>query len=365
MSIMRFLLKTTRGFYKRTKGVAQKTDSKFYSIVVQQPRLETKILFSEQHAFIHMFSKAAANELNILNQDYFNRLKAEEKKQFGNVLKRNRTGFEKNLTAAMALPYTTEQLVAYSKDERAFVTLCKDQIIEHANRRVDLFFYTMIAYYKTNSPPTLGTVHLQHGKGRSAANSLAMTAGCHTSFLPSFVDKTIYQNRKTGQKYRCILSNTHFMDSLNSTIELPVAANRFDFLLENPLGCRKKSLEILCHVAMGYYNPIDGLTIFLKIMEQILTEHKPNKTKDRRHQFFSKHPIFSQLNIPAELITFMAQGTLETTFDAQTQMTSRTYIESLLRIPDQKRRKGLVSDNELLEQMTELQLELLTPKSTK
>lgn len=310
------------------------------------------------HLFAH---KRVFPATKIPNEDYFKQLTLEELRQFPNKSGRKRSDFEKNITAALALPYSTKQLGPYATKQDLLIERCKDHIIEHANRRIDLFFYTMVAYYESDTPPTIAPVHMQHGRGRKSPQQEMLTQGCHSSLLPSLLDKTIYNNLGTDRKYRSILSNTHFLDSLNAVIELPKAVNDFDNFLECTCQCREKSLTILQQVALGHHDPIEGLTLFLQFMSQIFADAYPGSMNNQYRLFSSsgkKKP--SHLKFNPKLIAYTAEGTLQTTFDWGSQEASKKYIHALLRIHNHH----TLSRADMLRAMKEIQQEILTPKET-
>jgi len=278
---------------------------------------------------IQLLEHLSKTSLDSPSEDYFKQLTREEKNQFGSP-SRKRTLYTANCAASISLPFSLNTLKNNTSNEEQGITLCKDYIIEHSNRRVDLFFYTLIAYYKSEFFSTRGRTYLQHGRGgRPGQHPQLRTQACHSSFLPSLVDKTIYHNQNTGKQHRCQLSGTHFMDSLNTTIELPGLVNHFDQILENQLECRILCLNILRHVTSGALNPIEGLTLFLTLMDHLLnqanyTEQQNKKPKD------NYYPFWGCQQIPTTLIDIVAQGTLETTFSKKTQSVSKPYIHSLL-----------------------------------
>jgi hypothetical protein len=302
-------------------------------------------------------------QLCLPSHDYYRRLKTEEKIQFGSRA-RTSTNYFENYSASLALPFSNDELDELSYVHEALITVCKDHIVEHANRRVDLFFYTLIAYYGTNLFPALGQTYLQHGRGRHGTHNLLITEACHSSFLPSLVDETIYHNKANGKKYRCQLSDTHFLDSLSTTVELPRVVNQLDAILEEYLQCRKHCLAILRCVTLGAMNPIQGLTLFLTIMEHLLnnTNQASKKTK-----YSNKEPntysFWGYNNIPHKLIDYVAEGTLDRTFSKQNQSVSKPYIHSLLGLfPPKTDVYGSkeITEQDCLDKIQIIQKELLT-----
>jgi hypothetical protein len=267
-----------------------------------------------------------------------------------NTDKRRRRNYQDNHTAALALPYTNAEIHRCRGNQSALLALCEDHIIEHANRRIDLFFYTLVAYYRSNAVPVLEHTNLQYGKGRSLKKRINLTQACHSSFTPSLK----------------LLLGTHFSDSINSTVELPPVVNVFDNMLE--LICRPKALEILTDVAQNKMNPIQGLTRFLTIMNSLLNDIK-QKAAEKNVQAFVYPSFFESHDISAELIELVYIGTLKTTFSSKSGHVNQDYIQLLLRLKYDEKARCLADPIErdliYLDKMMEIQREILeTPSQT-
>lgn len=299
-----------------------------------------------------------------LNPLFFTKLKAEEHKQFTSR-KRLRFEYKDNYSAALNLPYSNHQLVTKHQDQNALLAMSKELIIEHANRRVDLFFYTLIAYYKTGILPTYGRTSLQHGRGRTTRKNINISEACHSSFTPSLLDKTIYQNNKNGEKHKSLLSDTHLMDNLNSTVELPPFVNDLDDLLENT--CREPCLTILRDVSLGTINPIEGLTQFLNMMNKVLNDLK-KEAENKNQSALSQHSLMKHKPINPNLIELVLTGTLSTTYCLQTNTATDAYIQLLLRMtPEEKTACQDAGNKEkvYIKKAMELQNEILQTKHSK
>ncbi len=171
--------------------------------------------------------------------------------------------------------------VAFEKNDTMALSLKKNgidrQLIQtHASRRVDLFFYTLIAYYNSKLTVHIEDTHIQYGKGSRKNN----THACHSAILPSLWD-TIHEEPSHTQNtrnnpgvtsYRTgILNRTHFEKSLNATVELDVSVNYFDsnYVESHSTqqnGMRAKALAILNQTSQGKSDPIKGLKTFLTHM---------------------------------------------------------------------------------------------------
>ncbi|HAT8178922.1 TPA: hypothetical protein JA361_05460 [Legionella pneumophila] len=293
---------------------------------------------------------------------FFSKLKLAEQDQFS-YRKRRRFNYQRNFSAALSLPYSRKELDVNQDEQDTLLSMVKKYVIEHANRRVDLFFYTLIAYYNTEIVPTNGYTDLQHGRGRNTNKGRSITEACHSSLIPSLLDSTIYQN-KGRLKHKSLLSGTHFMDSLNATVELPPFVNDFDDVLEKT--CREKCLKILHDVSLGKINPIEGLTLFLKMMQDILKTFK-QEAENESQSVLLQNSLIRKKFISPNLIDLVIDGTLLTTFSGSTQSASEDYIQLLLRMTAEE--KTLCEKDEkskvklYLAKIMEIQNEILTSKN--
>lgn len=298
----------------------------------------------------------------IPDSSFFKQLKKEEHAQFFST-KRRRFSYEMNRSAALSLPYSITELATKQNQQQELLTMSKKSIIEHANRRVDLFFYTLIAYYKTSYFPTFTKTTLQHGTGRSTITHECITEACHSSFTPSLLDNIIYQNKKSGEKLQSLLSNTHLLNNLNSTVELPSFVNDFDDILES--SCRPECIEILRRTSIGEINPIEGITIFLKMMKNVLNDLK-EKAEHENPSLLSQQSFLKQKSINPTLIYLVSTGTLADTFSEETETVTDEYIQLLLRMrPEEKKlcEKNHNKEKIYLKKITEIQNEILSSNS--
>ena len=266
--------------------------------------------------------------------DFYEQLKKEERKQFSR--KRARFDYQSNYTCALALPYSRTQLSHQWDDEAALLSLCKNHIIEHATRRVDLFFYTLIAYYQSAILPVEGHTSLQHGIGQVITDKGQGTQACHSSFTPSLLDETIFKNKGDEVKYKSLLCGTHFLESLNATVELPPLVNLFDDILESI--CRPKSMAILRHVSLAKITPIEGLVSFLGMMNIILQDFK-RQASSEKYTSLSYPNLTGQRYVNPKLIDLIIEGTLDDVYDNESNMVNDPYVQLLLRMTsDEKKR---------------------------
>lgn len=160
------------------------------------------------------------------------------------------------------------------------VTDLAENICEHSARRIDFFFYLLIAVYKQNVVVTKARTDKQHGKG----SEKTLTAGCHSSLFPSLTFTKIQPSTASSvansiwsmfgaasapmisPRGEQILNETYFAEILNVCMELPVCVNKFDCHMERH-GFAASSLVdiatgILNRTARGDINPIQGLNEF-------------------------------------------------------------------------------------------------------
>lgn len=254
-------------------------------------------------------------------------LRAVEHKLFPK--QRVRLPYDTNSSAALSLPIEDSELEQIHQDPTTFLNRSQELVVEHANRRVDLFFYTLIAYHNTQLEPALGHTDLQHGKGRNPTGHENLTQACHSSFTPSLLDATILKKGLVDGPHKSILTGTHFMESLNSTVELPSFVNTFDDVLENNCLCRQNCIDILSKVALGQLNPIQGLTEFLIKMSEVLNQLRKD-VDNAKHSILLDHSMFGKPNVSAKLIDLVIKGTFATTFSEKKQVVSDKYIQSVL-----------------------------------
>lgn len=284
----------------------------------------------------------------------------ELEKQLELKKRREKTDYVNNITAALELPFSESKLEAWSEDSQTLLDKIKKYVVEHAARRVDLFFYTLIAYYKTKMTVVQGHTELQHGKGRTF-NHKNLTQACHSSFFPSLVDESIKKNAKeqNSEIKKSLLFNTHFMDSLNSTMELPPFVNKLDDDLENHFLCRTKSLQIIDQVSQGKLNPVEGLNEFLKMMGQVFKQLDIEK--------FILHDSIPR-DIKSELIDLVKKGTFGIKWSEEKQSVSTGYVDLLLRLRTEEKQvcqKSATDRSKIYnEKYKEIKKEILMTKSS-
>lgn len=137
------------------------------------------------------------------------------------------------------------------------VEMTKENIKEHFIRRIELFFYTLVAYYGTRVTVALDRFPMQHGEGRNGKDRTQLTDGCHSSFFPKLVDEHSFCSGLAGES---ILGGTHFAESISAVVELPKVINYIDINffdgqnIDKLSPLRARALKILNEVS-GAANP--------------------------------------------------------------------------------------------------------------
>lgn len=243
-------------------------------------------------------------------------------------IKRKRFNFQENHTAALSLSVSNEELELGKNDPRILLDEAKDNIIEHAIRRVELFFYTLIAYYNKKYHIDRGHTFLQFGKGRNSQTGASITQGCHSSFFGSFIDNSMESEEEHSSTPHSILSHTHLLHSLNATMELPAFVNKLDDELENSCQCRVNGLHIIQEVSSGELDPIEGMRKFFLMMEKAFSDlEKPHST------YLSADTADSPKVIKPALLKLVREGTFDNKWNNETQKVQDDYIELILRLP--------------------------------
>ena len=292
----------------------------------------TKTALSNQRLFnTHPSHPSRARAFSEHQPAFYDQLKNEERRQFDR--KRIRVDSQRNDTCTLTLNSSKVQLLSKLNDEKALLSMCENYIIEHASRRVDLFFYTLIAYYKTSILPVEGRTNFQYGIGQSVGTS--GTQACHSSFTPSLLDKTIFENEGDQVKYKSLLSRTHFSQSLNATVELPAFVNAFDDILE--IICRPMCLAILRDVSLAKINPIHGLVSFLTMMDTLLQNFKQQALSEK-YTALTYPNLHAHRYVNPKLIDLVIEGTLDTSYDNKSHTVNDCYLQLLLRMTSQEKK---------------------------
>ncbi len=206
-------------------------------------------------------------------------------------------------------------------------------VIEHAERRVELFFYLLVTYYKQGLTVKLGETKGQHGRGSKQYG----TNACHSSLLSSVTDtettqKHGYNTRSKGKIHGniCQYGKTHFFeDSLDATMELPAAVNDFDRACEGqthkPSSYRITALETLNEVSRGERTPIEGLGVFLKRSNEFFHS---DKIENYVHHSSERSPS----DVRELIRKYLLIGLLANKYDENSDTLNLDYVCMLLRM---------------------------------
>lgn len=309
--------------------------------------IESQKLFknhnSKNHSSLFFQSQRQHKKLSInIHAHKINEISKLKKLELSHSPKSPRTKFnyEDNYTAATSLSVDSNYLNRNKNNINKLLKLSETNILEHAARRVDLFFYLLIAYYNSHIIPQEGWTKLQHGRGRQLDDKSVITQACHSSFIPALIDSTLYKDipvksfhdRNLNTK-DSIICNTHFMDSLNSTMELPKFVNEFDTELETVYDCRLNSLKILAAVSMGEIDPITGLQRFLIMMQETFKIMQNDKRFYK--PIFEAPPVLTKdesIDLKSVLLSLVKKGTFKNKWNDDTQKINDIYIFMLLRL---------------------------------
>jgi hypothetical protein len=155
--------------------------------------------------------------------------------------RRQTLSFDTNATIARGGLLETEDCA--SEDEMT------DRLIDHAQRRVYLFYYLLLSYYKQNVSVSKAPTILQHGKAE-----LEDCHAAHSSILPN----------TTSSPRDIIEKESYLFHSLNSTVELHKEFNRYDCILEAYV--RPRALEILEKTSLREQHPYELLKKFTTLL---------------------------------------------------------------------------------------------------
>ncbi|MBA2651548.1 MAG: hypothetical protein H0U73_04690, partial [Tatlockia sp.] len=146
-------------------------------------------------------------------------------------------------------------------------------VIEHASRRVDFFFLSLLFFYNKSA-----TIQLEQTEGRGRqlqgvhGNAEYKTQACHSAIASNFI---AYSSMGGN-----IAIPDHFAQILNTTVELPKSVNQFDQKLEGKItetlqtAWRKAALRILNQTSQAGHNfePRKALIKFLLQLVNFFTD---------------------------------------------------------------------------------------------
>lgn len=230
----------------------------------------------------------------------------------------------KNPAAVAQINHEQEQLLMEQ------INLVEYEILEHAQRRVDLYFYLCVAVYQQNAGIEKKSTHKQHGSGTNAHG----TNGCHDSLFPHV--KFRFPKTTSNMLWSIVttppsIRGTHFEDTNNMTSELPKSVNDFDCYMElatpgkqsGPSKFVNKLINDLQLVSQGKITPIDAMNRFLKVIAD-----------DFFDDFEEKHlngGTFEFPNVMRRIWELQRMGTVRARSD-DSHAVDHLYLCSLLRV---------------------------------
>lgn len=174
---------------------------------------------------------------------------------------------ERKKTISKELELTTAEI---DKLDLAKVELVEAEIIEHAARRVDLFFYLLIAVKGSRMLISSHDTVKQNGKGSKKSG----TQACHSSFFPNLL---LQPTNTWSWMLPTQLANTFFAETLNITTELPRIVNKFDCILEGGSKgspCLATCVALLNRVSKDEIDIKQAMHEFFEAMHQFFTQYE-------------------------------------------------------------------------------------------
>ncbi|MHB1947975.1 MAG: hypothetical protein ACYCQI_07670 [Gammaproteobacteria bacterium] len=184
------------------------------------------------------------------------------------------------------------------------IELVADLIEEHARRRVDLFFYLLLAVRGKQLNISKASTIKQHGSGSTEYG----TNACHSSLFPNLK----FEMPKSDSLLSWIrpekpftLQGTHLNESLNMTIELPKVVNEFDCRLESipvgkynfrPTEYVKACLRILNRVSHSEIDIPEAMHDFFVVMNDFFTQYQALSPADHKVWEYEKAGTFAAAN---------------------------------------------------------------------
>lgn len=187
-----------------------------------------------------------------------------------------------------------------------------EAIMDHAHRRVDLFFHLLILVYDRKISINLVDTVLQHGRGSNDDK----TQACHSAILHSF----------DFFGYFLLDYENYFVNALGATVRLHKLVNNFDRGMED--SCRPAALDIVRQVSQGNLTPIDGLQQFLWILEDYFNRYVPKADIDNDIHYWQKVGTF--------------KSTCED--DGSPKILWLEYIHKTLKLTDEQRQRITLSE---------------------
>ena len=247
-----------------------------------------------------------------------------------------RQGYSQNKSYALGLPIALVPIREVNFVDE-LVENTQLYIIEHAERRVELLFYLLVAYYKTGFEVELGTI--RPDQDGAALSGLNKTDAAHSGLLNNVTDSVDENNTKVSR-----FRNTHFFkNTLCSTVEVPIGVNRsLDCHLEgdytNPSSLRKSFMYMINSSSKGQRTPITCLS-------QAFFAFKREFDSTEKSSFMQQKREHSDPASRRRMLELTRLGTFKGKFDCTKKEISPEYVDMLLRLrPEQKCEKQLHPD---------------------
>jgi len=279
----------------------------------------------------------------------------------------------------------------YKEAERILleqIDLVEYEIMEHAQRRVDLYFYMLVAVYNAHAFVEKKTTNKQHGVGSTKRG----TNACHDSLFPHIKLSypkpkpfTLWSFEITPPTIRATpptILGTHFEDSNNMTTELPKIVNVFDTYLElaspghqsAPSRYLKSLLKDLNEVSQGTITPVDGMNRFLITMKDFFSDFEKSLNDKKNDKKFDYPNVMKKIWKLQYSGTLLSQKFESKTIDMATiiQQASKSkktevdmqYVCSLLFVSPKQYTYYSINPSALLQHYAEIQKEIYDTPST-
>lgn len=181
-----------------------------------------------------------------------------------------------DMTIRDPLNKKVEQIMQKPEVTLALLQDLKEDIANHCEYRIQVFFQQMLLVYKTTLEFQFhNAADLQYGKfiNKGQKEQAGDYAGAHSSTLPSL--RLINSN---GANPIAFADKSYFHKTWNATVFLPRKVNCIDsawdkntVCLEEEQSFRWHSTEILNQLAANAFDPQRGLKIFLKTARRFLS----------------------------------------------------------------------------------------------
>jgi hypothetical protein len=296
----------TEEFYNYLSGYNLKElDLSHYSMDLQESDINRLAIILKGHDFIRKIKWPPC-------------VSSEAIKLFTQILTKNKEYRSVRNPALMNFPFFNIKDTRLQAIEKS-----KDLIVEHAERRIELYFYTLVYYYGQQyriaiQDTARGSRQKVHG-----IKLFYHTEACHSAIISNPCGKPLWR-RSDGLGYidATIIwdEDNHFINVLSTTTELPTEVNDFDIILEGkiktPSVWRKYALDLLNAVSYKQIHPVDALRDFFMMMTN----------------FFNSLDINNAPREKQLIYNYQLEGTFTGKWDPNNTTTFTNYCCRLLRL---------------------------------